>query len=397
MPVQECTLDGKPGFRWGQSGRCYTYTPGDEDSRNEAKRRAHVQGYAIEQSGGEGRSMNDVSYRKAFPATIKKIAPQESDLEAMRQYAPGDVTAEDYFCGTMEVCNDQYDRAHERFTPEYLQRFAETLPGKSLLPGHNYEELPLGRFYDAKVVRTERGHSLIGKFFVDAQDSKTVRGISLGVYRDSSIGYTAGGRACDLCGEEYHPMGKAAGANCEHWPGMEFDGKLCTLTYIHPEKAEARETSLVWLGCQPGAQILQNGVPLDLIECKAAWTKSAGTPKEKTMADDVEEKGAASPPAITPEMKALMEDGQKYRDWLKAEIARKYGAVEMESTGNAMIAALAQSNADALKAVDADAQKLYDQKFPPAAHSQSRTDVQPPTDPTQGQQQRRFKATWGRA
>ena len=342
--------------------------------------------------------MKDTMYRKAFPAAIKKVAPQEADLDAIRQYAPSaDISADDYFCGTMEVCNDQYDRAHERFTLEYLQRFAQTLPGKALMKGHDYDDVPLGRFYDAKVVRTERGHALVGKFFVDAQDSKTVRGISLGVYRDSSIGYTSGGRACDLCSKEWHPQGKAFGSQCDHWPGEEFDGKLCTLTYIRPEKAEARETSLVWLGCQPGAQILQNGVPLDLIECKAAWTKSAGTPKEKTMADDVEEKGAASPPAITPEMKALMEDGQKARDLALSEILDRYKACDLESTGGAVVAGLKSARLEDLLASKAEVQKLFDQKFPPASHSQARVDVQTQADPTQGQQQRRFKATWGRA
>ena len=42
MPVQPCTTNGKKGWRYGTSGKCYT-GPG-------AKRKAHVQGYAIEQS-----------------------------------------------------------------------------------------------------------------------------------------------------------------------------------------------------------------------------------------------------------------------------------------------------------------------------------------------------------
>jgi hypothetical protein len=48
MPVERCSEDGKPGWRWGSAGKCYTYAPGDEDSSNEAKRKAHVQGAAIE-------------------------------------------------------------------------------------------------------------------------------------------------------------------------------------------------------------------------------------------------------------------------------------------------------------------------------------------------------------
>jgi hypothetical protein len=47
MPVQECNLEEKPGYQWGDGGKCYTYTPGDEESRKDAKRKAYVQGYAI--------------------------------------------------------------------------------------------------------------------------------------------------------------------------------------------------------------------------------------------------------------------------------------------------------------------------------------------------------------
>lgn len=47
MPVQRCQKDGKPGFRYGKSGTCYTYTAGDEDSRNRARAEAEKQGRAI--------------------------------------------------------------------------------------------------------------------------------------------------------------------------------------------------------------------------------------------------------------------------------------------------------------------------------------------------------------
>lgn len=50
MPVERAEENGKPGFRYGDGGKIYTYTPGNEDSMNEAKRKAHVQGYAIQKS-----------------------------------------------------------------------------------------------------------------------------------------------------------------------------------------------------------------------------------------------------------------------------------------------------------------------------------------------------------
>lgn len=52
MPVQPCEADGRPGYAYG-GGKCYTYPPGDETARKEAKRKAHLQGAAIEAAGGK--------------------------------------------------------------------------------------------------------------------------------------------------------------------------------------------------------------------------------------------------------------------------------------------------------------------------------------------------------
>ena len=47
MPVEECSQDGKPGFRWGNSGACYPYSPNDPASRARARAKAAAQGQAI--------------------------------------------------------------------------------------------------------------------------------------------------------------------------------------------------------------------------------------------------------------------------------------------------------------------------------------------------------------
>lgn len=44
MPLQRCTQNGKSGWRWGKSGKCYT-GPG-------AKKKAIKQKVAIEHNGG---------------------------------------------------------------------------------------------------------------------------------------------------------------------------------------------------------------------------------------------------------------------------------------------------------------------------------------------------------
>lgn len=52
MPVKRCTKDGKPGYKWGDEGKCYSYTSGNKESRERAKKKAAEQGRAIEAKGG---------------------------------------------------------------------------------------------------------------------------------------------------------------------------------------------------------------------------------------------------------------------------------------------------------------------------------------------------------
>lgn len=47
MPVEACRKDKKPGFRWGKSGTCYTYTPNNTRERANARLKAELQGRAI--------------------------------------------------------------------------------------------------------------------------------------------------------------------------------------------------------------------------------------------------------------------------------------------------------------------------------------------------------------
>jgi hypothetical protein len=47
MPVRECQENDKPGYKWGEQGKCYTYNPDNEGQRRKAKQSATIQGYVI--------------------------------------------------------------------------------------------------------------------------------------------------------------------------------------------------------------------------------------------------------------------------------------------------------------------------------------------------------------
>lgn len=56
MPVRRTTLNGKPAYQWGTSGKKYTYTAGNKASRTRAKQAAERQGRTIESRGYKPKS-----------------------------------------------------------------------------------------------------------------------------------------------------------------------------------------------------------------------------------------------------------------------------------------------------------------------------------------------------
>jgi len=65
MPVQKCQREGKPGYKWGEEGKCYIYTPNNEEEREQAKQKAINQGIAmgeieVDYEGGDSKEMKRV-------------------------------------------------------------------------------------------------------------------------------------------------------------------------------------------------------------------------------------------------------------------------------------------------------------------------------------------------
>jgi len=60
MPLKRCEDDGRPGWKWGDEGKCYTFTEGDEESETAARKKAMAQAAAMGEFAGTG--TNNRSY-----------------------------------------------------------------------------------------------------------------------------------------------------------------------------------------------------------------------------------------------------------------------------------------------------------------------------------------------
>lgn len=78
MPVHPCTEDGKPGAKWGDSGKCYTYGAGTGRTRGEAIRAAINQATAAGATGAE-REVVGFSEVSRVRVILDEGSPREKD------------------------------------------------------------------------------------------------------------------------------------------------------------------------------------------------------------------------------------------------------------------------------------------------------------------------------
>lgn len=240
----------------------------------------------------------NIRVREFGGVKAEDLNPSADDLRLLagEDYAGRTLSAEQVVVRNMLLCHDQYDRTYERFPKSYLERFTETLPGKSVLSGHDsggYSgagALPLARFFRAETeTRNEeipvpvRGRRVMrmgnyaasksaevvpnfeprqmdvtflraGFYFPNDDAAKgLLNRIDLGVYRSVSIGFRYDDLNCDLCNASY------LRSDCPHILGWELvDGPVVTCTYSgDAQRAEALEGSIVYLGAQPQARLLK--------------------------------------------------------------------------------------------------------------------------------------------
>jgi len=342
-------------------------------------------------------------------APTKVVQPSATELHAIRQHAtdPSSITEENIFCGLFALCNDQYDRAFERFPEDYLKQFARTTPGKAVLVGHDYSTEPVGRFYDAEVQTRDGRKDLVTAYYMLKSDPLVAK-INAGICKDVSVGYDPDKRLCDLCGKDYDGWfdfwfddeDEDEDDICNHIAGREYNGKVCTLTYGGDvNKVELVEGSLVWRGCQPNAEaIAANGKvstsqkAARLVERmeKKRLLVPAGTTlrKEDRMTDEEKaaaaakaaadkaaaDKGGADKPPDPAKALRLQTAGQKYIDSMLAQIQNRWTVCGAEQTGKAICAALVDAPVEAIEMAREEVEKQFNAKFPPPTHGTADSD-----------------------
>jgi hypothetical protein len=288
-------------------------------------------------------------FHKQFSLRGKSAAGAEitSDMLAkVNAFALKELGVDDIYARKCLLAHNCIDRDVERFSEPLLDNFAATLPGKSLLFGHDRRNyLPMGLFFDAttEVMSADQFKALTGeeaRLPEGATDVKVLWGwfyiaktptsadmitnFEAGVYRHVSIGFAAS----DLISVK-----------------KDINGPTQFYEYIAP--GEALEGSLVWLGAQPGATAQkalkdQENDTKEVVPMKALVTLLVAM-GFKFAVDANEEQVAAGIKSLLEEkdarIKALEKDaaeGKAYReDLVKTYVASKAKLGEVAETPEA--------------------------------------------------------------
>lgn len=184
-------------------------------------------------SGYGGRTID----LKDRAAAVKQVS--EADLALIQSYALREVGADEVRVYEANVANNQVDRDNERFSEEILQDFAETLPGKSVLIGHQWGPPGVGRVFKALLVQQDDRQWLRASFFIPKLgNEKLINDIDLGVATWVSIGFYAPDRV-EIIGKDGQPVYR------EYRRGP------------NGERGEAIELSFVFLGAQYDAAVIK--------------------------------------------------------------------------------------------------------------------------------------------
>ena len=177
----------------------------------------------------------------------------EADMAKINVQTLRELTAEEVFTFKLAACDNQIDRDFERFTESALSKMAELFVGKTVLTDHRWSAgTQTARVYAAEVEATGEVKRLVLHCYMPRTEktAETITAIESGILRECSVGVAIGKSICSICGADNHQ------ALCQHFPGREYDGKLCHFDLDDP--LDAYEVSLVAVPAQPEAGIIKS-------------------------------------------------------------------------------------------------------------------------------------------
>lgn len=148
--------------------------------------------------------------------------PTPEQLHKINVQSKAELTAEEVYCFSVRLCDDQPDRDFERFDTAALPVLAELFIGKTGICDHEWSaQGQIARIFDAWTETAGEATILRAwAYMLRGQDTDPIIAkIEAGIHREVSVGCAMEKTLCSICGAEY--------GTCEHRKGEVYNGEIC--------------------------------------------------------------------------------------------------------------------------------------------------------------------------
>lgn len=217
---------------------------------------------------------------KKFGAVEKALEVTEGELALINKQALRPLAAEEVYAFRFVGCDTKTDRDCEHFSRKALKQLAKLFVGRPVLRDHKWSaDTQTARIYAAEVAEQGEDAQLILRAYMLRSEATadTIAAIDGGILREVSVGVQMQKAVCGICGVD------KSVAWCQHRPGKEYDGKLCTVEL--DGATDAYECSLVAVPSQKGAGVVKQYGGEDAQPKPADMAKDPETQKALALLD----------------------------------------------------------------------------------------------------------------
>ena len=194
-------------------------------------------------------------------ASLSRQEVTDEELKLINKLAVEPLTAEEVFTFKAVLCDNELDRAFDRFTIKALQDMQKLYLGKTVIKDHfRSTDGQVARIYKTELVQgdktTKSGEiytQLVAHCYMvrTASNADLIAEIKGGIKKEGSVGFAPSSSICSICGTDNTK------SYCRHWPGKSYEKEggqtLCTFTLAGVK--DAYEFSLVAVPAQRAAGI----------------------------------------------------------------------------------------------------------------------------------------------
>ncbi|MBE6772862.1 MAG: hypothetical protein E7544_01425 [Ruminococcaceae bacterium] len=243
--------------------------------------------------------------------------PDENELSLINTYTRNPLSAEEIYCFSITLCDNEVDRDFERFSVKALEELSELFIGKTGISDHDMSSRnQTARIYKTWLEKDSTKKTSAGEDYValkakaymlrNSDTESLVAQIEAGIKKEVSVGCSMKSMVCSICSKDMKAH------ECNHIKGKYYGKKLCY--GILSQAGDAYEWSFVAVPAQKNAGV----------------TKSFGKRSKTTVTASAEK--ACDEVVCSKEfihnLEKQAEDGRLYKQYL-CESIRKYALITM--------------------------------------------------------------------